>query len=199
MEARDVDLTVTRMRRPRGPGSRLPAGPRTSSRNRYPTDGGTALAVQPAPPRPGRERRSASRPPAPHLAVAPPPPVPVPRAPFVVLVLLVVVVGVVGILLLNTKVNENAFILHDLRQEQAALDQRQQRLEERIAQADSPRQLEEAARQMGLVRAEQLAYLRLPDGVVLHEPPPTAAAPYGPAGSEAAEGDPVAGAGPEED
>jgi hypothetical protein len=99
---------------------------------------------------------------------------PVPRAPFVALVLLVVVGGVVGILLLNTKVNENAFILHDLREEQILLDQRQQRLEEEIAQADSPRQLEEAARRMGLVRADELAYLRLPDGVVVQEPPPAA-------------------------
>jgi hypothetical protein len=192
VDARDVDLTVTRMRRPRGPGSRLPGRPRSESQSRYPTEGSAALAVQVAPQRP-RERRVAARPPAAHLAVAPPPPVPVPRAPFVVLVLLVVVGGVVGILLLNTKVNENAFILHDLRQEQTALDQRQQQLEERIAQADSPRQLEEAARQMGLVRAEKLAYLRLPDGVVVYEPPPTNGGPL-PTGEDTAGSD---GSGPD--
>jgi cell division protein FtsB len=140
----------------------------------YPTQGSAALAVEDLPAPPARARRQGPA----HLAVAPPPPVAVPRAPFVVLVLLVVIGGVLGILLLNTKVNENAFILHDLRQEQAVLDQRQQELEERVAQADSPARLAEAARRMGLVRAEQLGYLRLPEGVVVFEgPPPTGVGP----------------------
>lgn len=80
----------------------------------------------------------------------PPSPVAVPRAPFVVLVLLVVIGGVLGILLLNTKINENAFVLHELRQEQVTLDQRQQQLEEEIAQAQSTTQLEAAASRLGL-------------------------------------------------
>src|SRR5690606_7499357 len=42
------------------------------------------------------------------LRVAPPPPVVRPRAPFVALILLLVVGGVLGILLVQTKVNENA-------------------------------------------------------------------------------------------
>lgn len=146
--------------------------PRTTApaAGRYRTEGSAALAVEPQPDPPTRARRPGPT----HLAVAPPPPVAVPRAPFVVLVLLVVIGGVLGVLLLNTKVNENAFILHDLRQEQIVLDQRQQELEERVADADSPARLEEAARRMGLVRAERLAYLRLPEGVVVFEPPPTA-------------------------
>src|SRR5690606_30396135 len=88
----------------------------------------------------------------------------VPRTAFVVLVLAVVAVGVIGILLLNTKVNENAFILHDLQQEQARLDRRQQELEQQIAQASSPTQLDAAARRLGLVKAERVGYLRLPEG-----------------------------------
>lgn len=75
-------------------------------------------------------------------APEPPAPVAVPRAPFVVLVLLVVVGGVLGILLLNTKINENAFVLHELRQQQVALDQREQQLEQEIAQASSTAQLD---------------------------------------------------------
>lgn len=95
----------------------------------------------------------------------PPAPVPVPRAPFVVLVLLLVVGGVVGILLLNTKINENAFVLHELRQRQVELDQREQRLEQEIAQASSPAQLAAAARRLGLVdRRDERAYLRLSGG-----------------------------------
>lgn len=91
---------------------------------------------------------------------APPPPVAVPRTPFVVLVLLVVIGGVLGILLLNTKINENAFELSELRREQAILDQQQQQLEEEIARAKSPTQLEAAARRLGLVDlSEQMEYL----------------------------------------
>jgi cell division protein FtsB len=133
----------------------------------YPTRGATALVTEPA----ARQQLPVG-PPVPRLKVAPPPPVPVPRTPFVALVLLVVAAGVLGILLLNTKVNENAFILHDLRQEQAALDQRQQELEQEIAQAGTPARLAEEARRLGLVQAEELAYLRLPDGELVHEPMP---------------------------
>jgi cell division protein FtsB len=97
------------------------------------------------------------------ISPEPPIPVPVPRAPFVVLVLLVVVGGVLGILLLNTTINENAFALHELRQQQAALDQREQRLEQEIARASSTAQLAAAARRLGLVdRSDDLAHLRLP-------------------------------------
>src|SRR6266536_684233 len=45
------------------------------------------------------------------LRVAPPAPVSAPRAPFVAMLLVVVVAGVLGILVLNTKINENAFRL----------------------------------------------------------------------------------------
>lgn len=96
------------------------------------------------------------------MSQPPPAPVAVPRAPFVVLVLLVVVGGVLGILLLNTKINENAFVLHELRQQQTTLDQRQQQLEQQIAQASSPAQLAAAAQRLGLVdRSDDRAHLRL--------------------------------------
>ena len=94
----------------------------------------------------------------------PPPPVALPRAPFVMLVLAVVIGGVLGILLLNTKINENAFVLYELRQEQAALDQRQQQLEQEVAQSQSTAQLAAAARRMGLVDLrDELVHLQLPD------------------------------------
>lgn len=119
------------------------------------------------------------------LAVAPAP-VAVPRARFVVLVLAVVVVGVLGILLLNTRINENAFRLYELRQQQAELDQRQQRLEEEIAAADSSAQLAAAARRLGLVRVddEQLPHLWVPSGRLDGTPAPTTGEP-----SRASQGD----------
>ena len=127
-------------------------------------------ATRPASRRPAA---AATAPPEPRLTVAPPP-VAVPRARFVVLVLLVVGLGVLGILLLNTRINENAFRLHELRQEQAKLDQRQQQLDERIAEANSTAQLSAAARRLGLVRVggDELGRVRLPSGEVVGEPVP---------------------------
>lgn len=164
----EVSANVTRLGR-RGPA------------RAYPTAGSTALA-----PVPERGEEQATRRVGPRLRVAPPPPVAVPRAPFVGLVLLVVIGGVLGILLLNTKINENAFILHDLRQQQAELDQRQQRLEEEIAAADSSAQLAAAARRLGLVRVddEQLPHLWVPSGRLDGTPAPTTGEP-----SRASQGD----------
>lgn len=106
------------------------------------------------------------------ISVVPPLPVSTPRAPFVALVLSVVVVGVLGILVINTKINEGAFQLHELKSQQGSLDQQQQRLEREIAQKESPGNLAAAARQLGLVRAESPAFLRLPDGRQLGVPKP---------------------------
>lgn len=93
----------------------------------------------------------------------PPEPVPVPRAPFVALVLALVVGGVLGILVLNTKINENAFTLQELYRQQIELDLRQQQLEQEIAQASSTATLDAAARRMGLVDLRhELEYLYLP-------------------------------------
>lgn len=98
-----------------------------------------------------------------HLSgTEPPPPVAVPRAPFVVMVLLLVAGGVLGILLLNTKINENAFVIYELRQEQDELEQREQQLEQEIAEASAPNQLAARARGMGLVDlGDELVHLRL--------------------------------------
>jgi hypothetical protein len=135
----------------------------------YPTQGSAALAPPPViTPAAGPRAR---------LQVAPPVPVAVPRAPFVVLILMVVVGGVLGVLLLNTEINENAFRLHDLRARQVVLDQRQQHLEQQIAEAESPGSLAAAARRLGLVPAGEPAFLRLPDGTVVGVPVPAAGTP----------------------
>ena len=83
-------------------------------------------------------RRTGGQAAAPRLRVAPPPPVSGPRAPFVALVLALVVGGVLGILVVNTKINENAFRLDRLTKQQAALDLQQQQLEREIAEAEAP-------------------------------------------------------------
>lgn len=108
----------------------------------------------------------------PALKVAPPPPVSVPRAPFVALILVVVVGGVLGILLVNTKINENAFRISKLQDQQATLDIQQQQLEKRIANYEAPGNLAAEARRLGLVESGPPAFIRLPDGRVIGVPQP---------------------------
>jgi hypothetical protein len=146
-------------------------------RTRFPTQGTAALKPEPQPsslPEQDLEvqGRSVATPDPRPLRVAPPLPVLVPRAPFIALVLVLVVGGVLGILVLNTKINENAFRLHDLREKQTDLDQRQQDLEQRLADYESPNNLAAAACKLGLVPAGAPAFIRLPDGRVIGVPQP---------------------------
>ncbi|HEY8532825.1 MAG TPA: hypothetical protein VIL44_02965 [Micromonospora sp.] len=112
----------------------------------------------------------------PRLRVAPPMPVVAPRAPFVALVLVLVVGGVLGILLVNTKINENAFRLDTLREQQASLDIREQQLKNEIAEYEAPGNLAAQARRLGLVESGTPAFIRLPDGRVIGVPQPAGSA-----------------------
>ncbi|KKK02444.1 hypothetical protein [Micromonospora sp. HK10] len=135
----------------------------------FPTQGSAAL-------RPAERTRPAGAS-APRLRVAPPPPVRVPRAPFVGLILVLVVGGVLGILAVNTKINENAFKLEKLQQQQAKLDVDQQQLEKEIADQKAPGNLTANARKLGLVESDDPAYIRLPDGKTIGIPHPAEGAP----------------------
>ncbi|GAA1819258.1 hypothetical protein GCM10009682_44800 [Luedemannella flava] len=118
-------------------------------------------------PAPARARTGLGR-----LRVAPPMPVAVPRAPFLVLLLVIVVAGVFGVLLINTKINENAFTLDNLQNSQSALDQQEAQLAQNLTIVEAPGNLAAAARRLGLVPAGSTAVIRLPDGRVLSVPEP---------------------------
>ncbi|MFJ1537233.1 hypothetical protein ACIODS_01680 [Micromonospora chalcea] len=135
----------------------------------FPTQGSAAL--KPA------ERIRVTGTPAPRLRVAPPAPIRVPRAPFVALILVLVVGGVLGILAVNTKINENAFKLEKLQQQQAKLDVDEQELKKEIAEQKAPGNLTANARKLGLVESEDPAYIRLPDGQTIGVPHPAQGAP----------------------
>jgi hypothetical protein len=132
-----------------------------------PTIGATALKLDNAP-----KRRIEVTDEQPRLRVAPPAPVRAPRAPFVALVLVLVIAGVIGILVLNTKIAENAFRLHDLRAEQSSLDIQQQRLERELARKESPGELAAQAARNGLVPSRTPAFIVLPDGRQVTMPGP---------------------------
>jgi hypothetical protein len=136
---------------------------------RYPaeaaaTQGTAALKLDPA------RVTEAAR--TPRLRVAPPAPISVPRAPFVAVVIALVVAGVLGILVINTKTNENSFRISKLQDQKAALDNQQQQLENQIAGYESTGNLDAAARRLGLVKADTPAYIRLPDGRIIGVPKP---------------------------
>jgi hypothetical protein len=79
---------------------------------------------------------------------------------------------VVGVLVLNTKINESSFQLDNLQSTQAALDLQQQQLEQQLAELQSPGNLRAAASRLGLVPAGTPAFINLPDGRVVGVPQP---------------------------
>jgi hypothetical protein len=141
----------------------------TKNKKGYRTEGATALAPERVPGRSTTDK--------PGLRAAPPVPVTAPRAPFVALVLVVVVAGVLGILVLNTKINENAFRLSYLQSKQDDLNRQEQQLNQQLADQESPNNLAAEATKLGLVPAGTPAFLRLPDGRVLGVPQPASSAP----------------------
>jgi hypothetical protein len=135
-----------------------------------PTIGATALQPERGTTQPAREGREEKRP---RLRVAPPAPVSAPRAPFVALVLVLVLIGVIGILVLNTRIAENAFKLDALRTKQGTLDRDEERLRSDLASKESPVTLASRAKQLGLVPSRTPAFLLLPDGTKLEMPGPS--------------------------
>jgi hypothetical protein len=133
-------------------------------------------AARPAAPAEHPARGTAPvRAPLPRLRVVPPANLPAARAPFVVLVLGLLVAGLVGLLMLNTLVNENSFRLHALQQEQEKLDLREQQLQRDIDRRETTPALAKAATRLGLVPAGTPAFIELPDGKVLGVPTPARA------------------------
>jgi hypothetical protein len=186
---RESTATTTTRRSPGGTagvrgtaGSRGAAGRGAAGRAAQPefnTQGATALAPDHEPrtdlgrglgDRTDQDRKA-------RLRVAPPVPVSAPRAPFVALVLGVVVAGVLGILVLNTKINENAFRLANLQSQQNTLDEQEQQLKAQLAEESSPTSLAAAARKLGLVPAGLPAFIRLPDGRTIGVPQPATGTP----------------------
>jgi hypothetical protein len=144
------------------------AGDRQSQVNTYATAG--SAAVKP-------DTVDFGTRPANRLRVAPPAPVTTPRAPFVALVLFVVVTGVLGILVLNTKITENAFQLAHLEHQQDGLDEREAQLDQQLADDRSPTNVAAKGRAMGLVGVGQPAFMTLPNGAVFGVPQPALGVP----------------------
>jgi hypothetical protein len=108
----------------------------------------------------------------PPLALVPPRrPAPAPavlgRNPFVALVVALLAAGLLGLLVLNTALAQDAFRLHTLKQESRALEDREEALLREVEALRAPQELAARATALGMVQAGPPAFLRLSDGAVL--------------------------------
>lgn len=83
------------------------------------------------------------------------------RVPFVILVSVVLVGGVVGLLMLNTTMQQNAFHATALEKEAEALTAKQEGLEMELARLNDPQQVAERALALGMVEANVADYVDL--------------------------------------
>jgi cell division protein FtsB len=103
-----------------------------------------------------------------------------PRAPFVLFSMLLVGLGLVGLLVLNTVVAQDAFTLHDLDRNAATLAEREQLLRQEVAALEAPAAVADRATKIGLVQAGDPVFLAA-DGRVLGNPVAATAPPPPPA------------------
>jgi hypothetical protein len=85
--------------------------------------------------------------------------------------------GLAGLLFLHTALAEDSFRLHDLKTRSALLADREQVLEQHVAEDASPKRLAERAEALGMVHSVNPAFLRLSDGKILGKPKPGVAPP----------------------
>lgn len=99
------------------------------------------------------------------------------RAPFVVVVLVLLALGLGALLLLNTLLAQGSFTLQALDVKLAGLADREQALQQKVAEHASPQRLARAADELGMVASVNPAFLRAEDGKVLGAPVPAVGPP----------------------
>ena len=113
------------------------------------------------------------------------------RVPFAILVGVILGGGLIALLLLHTMAAQDAFRLHDLQRQSAALADTQQQLQVATQQLESPATLAAKARALGMVPTGSISFVRLRSGrlvgvakaapVVAPAPQPTASTSSAPA------------------
>lgn len=97
------------------------------------------------------------------------------RAPFVAVVVGLLLSGLLGLLVLNTVLAQDAFRLHQLQVDARALADREQALARQVSDLQSPHSLAARATSLGMVPGGSPAFLRLSDGKVLGRSEPAVA------------------------
>lgn len=97
-----------------------------------------------------------------------------PRVPFAALVLTVLALGLVGLLVLNTSLQQGAFYARDLEERAQVLSERREALQLNVDRLREPQRVAQSAAGLGMVPNQSPAFLRLSDGKVLgHGSPAT--------------------------
>ncbi|WP_327676368.1 cell division protein FtsL [Kitasatospora sp. NBC_00458] len=100
------------------------------------------------------------------------------RTPFAVLVVVLLAAGLLGLLALNTALNEGSFELSRLQRQTTVLTDEQQGLQHQIDQNSAPDALARRAAELGMVPAGGMAFLDLPNGgAVVGTPKPAQDSP----------------------
>jgi hypothetical protein len=114
------------------------------------------------------------------------------KAPFIMVVVGILGAGLLGLLLLNTVLAQDAFRLHTLQLQSHALADQEQALQRDVERLQSSGSLAQRATALGMVPGGPPAFLRLSDGTVLGAPAPGRAPvvppPAAPASTPAAGG-----------
>lgn len=147
------------------------AEPRAAWHPRVITRGTAVRSAAPA------ERRTQQR----GLVTVPAVPRLVPSAAFAAVVVLLLCVGLVALLAINTAVAEDAFLVHELRQQSRAAADHEQVVEREVQALRAPEALAArgSALGLGLAPAASPIFLRLRDGALLGTASSPAAADVG--------------------
>ncbi|MFB7910515.1 cell division protein FtsL [Kitasatospora sp. NPDC056076] len=86
------------------------------------------------------------------------------RTPFAVLVVVLLAAGLLGLLALNTALNEGSFELSRLQKQTTKATDEQQSLQHEIDQSSAPDALAKRAGELGMVPAGGMAFLDVPNG-----------------------------------
>jgi hypothetical protein len=96
------------------------------------------------------------------------------RTPFVIIVVAVLSLGLVGLIVLSTALQDQAFELADLRQQAAALKLQQEKAQHEVDYLESPASVARKAIGLSMVPNRNPVFLRLSDGSVVGSPAPAA-------------------------
>lgn len=103
--------------------------------------------------------------------------VPQVSAQFAAAVVATLSAGLLGLLWINTALAEDAYRVHELRQEARAATEQEQAVERAVQDLRSPASLAARASALGMVAAGPPAFLLLEDGTVQGQPQPAVGAP----------------------
>lgn len=97
------------------------------------------------------------------------------QTPFILVFVSLLAVGMFGLLMLTTKLQDQAFELRSLEREATELSYRQASLEVEVDKARSPQSLAALASALGMRPNEHPVYVKLPSGTIVGEPVPVKA------------------------